>query len=210
MSAFHTKSVQLQDQVRRALRSGRYLPGDRIDPASLAAEFNTSLMPARLALERLVGEGLLEHHSRGGVYLPLPTEVELRDAYDWMQRLLLMACDIGIATRLSGGVRQPDVASANEDPVEMTWQLFDAIGHATAHTFVHDEIGRMNGRLAPIRRAKRGLIDGAFEEIIELNRHWQQRDMPSLKVALRHYHERRKQLVPCIVVTLKQRHDRLQ
>lgn len=86
MSAFHTKSVQLQDQIRRALRSGRYLPGDRIDPASLAAEFDTSLMPVRLALERLVGEGILEHHARGGVYLPLPVEIELRDAYDRTKR----------------------------------------------------------------------------------------------------------------------------
>ncbi|MGY1410781.1 GntR family transcriptional regulator [Luteimonas sp. A611] len=75
MSAFHTKSVQLQDRIRQALRSGHHLPGDRIDPASLADEFNTSLMPVRLALERLVGEGALERHARGGVYLPLPVEI---------------------------------------------------------------------------------------------------------------------------------------
>lgn len=209
MSAFHTKSVQLQGRIRLALRSGRYLPGDRIDPATLAEEFSTSLMPARLALERLVGEGLLEHHPRGGVYVPLPTEVELRDAYDWMQRLLSMACDLRIAFSRTG-VREPDTASANEDPVEMTWQLFDAIGQATAHVLMREEIRRMNGRLAPIRRAKRGLVEDAFEEIVELNRHWRERDIARLKAAVRRYHERRKQLVPCIVVTLKQRHDLLQ
>jgi DNA-binding GntR family transcriptional regulator len=208
MSAFHTKSVQLQSRVRLALRSGRYLPGDRIDPATLAAEFNTSLMPARLALERLVGEGLLEHHVRGGVYLPLPTEVELRHAYDWMQRLLLMACDLGTA-RIPKGVREPDAAPGDEDPVEITWQLFDAIGRATANAFVHHDIRRMNGWLAPIRRAKRDLIEDAFDEITQLDRHWRQRDILGLKAALRHYYERRRQLVPCIVVTLQQREDRL-
>lgn len=209
MSAFHTKSVQLQDQVRRALRSGRYLPGDRIDPASLAAEFDTSLMPVRLALERLVGEGVLEHHARGGVYLPLPVEIELRDAYDWMQRLLLMACDVGIVVRVPDGVRQPGIAS-NDDLFEATWQLFDAIAHATGHTFLYRAVRRANDQLAPIRRAKPGLVDDAFEELVALHRHWQQRDIPSLRSALRDYHERRKQLVPCITVTLKQRHEHRQ
>ncbi|MDH5821919.1 GntR family transcriptional regulator [Luteimonas sp. RD2P54] len=210
MSAFHTKSVQLQDQIRRALRSGRYLPGDRIDPASLAAEFSTSLMPARLALERLVGEGLLEHHARGGVYLPLPVEIELRDAYDWMQRLLLMACDVGIAARAPGGVRQPQLPSNDGDLVEATWQLFDAIAHATGHTFLYPAVRRTNDQLAPIRRAKPGLVDDAFEELAALNRHWQQRDLPSLRSALHDYHERRKQLVPCITVTLKRQHEHRQ
>lgn len=204
MSAFHTKSVQLQDQIRRALRSGRYLPGDRIDPASLAAEFNTSLMPARLALERLVGEGVLEHHARGGVYLPLPVEIELRDAYDWMQRLLLMACDVGI--RLPRDVRTPEITS-NDDRVEATWQLFDAIAHATAHIFLYRAVKRTNDQLAPIRRAKPDLVDDAFEELAALSRHWRKRDIPSLRSALRDYHERRKQLVPCIAVTLKRRHE---
>lgn len=210
MSAFHTKSVQLQDQVRRALRSGRYLPGDRIDPASLAAEFDTSLMPVRLALERLVGEGVLEHHARGGVYLPLPVEIELRDAYDWMQRLLLMACDVGIVPGVPGGVRTPEIASNDDDLVESTWQLFDAIAHATAHTFLYRAVKRTNDQLAPIRRAKAGLVDDAFEELVALQRHWRQCDSPRLRSALRDYHERRKQLVPCIAVTLKRRHEHRQ
>src|SRR5690606_14503293 len=133
MSAFHTKSVQLQERIRKALRSGHYLPGDRIDPASLAAEFNTSPMPVRLALERLVGEGILEHHTRGGAYLPLPMEIELRDTYDWMQRLLLMACDVDVVGGAPGGVREPKVAS-HDDLADATWRLFDAIADATAHT----------------------------------------------------------------------------
>ena len=210
MNASHTKSVQLQDQIRQALRSGRYLPGDRIDPASLADEFSTSLMPVRLALERLVGEGVLEHHERGGVYLPLPLEIELRDAYDWMQRLLLMACDVGIVVNVPGGVRQPQIASNDDDLVEATWQLFDAIAHATAHTFLYRAVRRANDQLAPIRRAKPGLVDHAFEELVALNRHWQQRDIPSLRSALRDYHERRKDMVPCIAVTLKQVHQHRQ
>ena len=59
MDAIHSKSVFVYGQVRCALRSGRYAPGQRIDPAGLATEFKTSPTPVRFALYRLVGEGLV-------------------------------------------------------------------------------------------------------------------------------------------------------
>lgn len=51
----HSKTALLHRQLRRALRSGRYLPGQRIDPATLAEEFEASTTPVRQALYRLVG-----------------------------------------------------------------------------------------------------------------------------------------------------------
>lgn len=207
MSAFHTKSVQLQERIRQALRSGHYLPGDRIDPATLADEFDTSVMPVRLALERLVGEGILEHRDRGGAYLPLPVEIELRDTYDWMQRLLLMACDVDIVGGVPGGIQQPEPASNDDDLAEATWQLFDAIADATVHMRLSKAVRRTNDQLAPIRKAKRGLVDDDIEELAALQRHWRTRDLPRLCTALRDYHERRKQLAPCITATLKRRRE---
>ena len=94
MDAIHSKSALVYKQVKCALRSGRYVPGQRIDPATLAAEFNTSPTPVRFALYRLVGESLLVDRARDGLHVPLLTEVALRDLYDWMERLLLIACDI--------------------------------------------------------------------------------------------------------------------
>lgn len=87
MNATHSKSEFVYGQVRRALRSGRYAPGQRIDPATLAAEFNTSPTPVRFALYRLVGEALVVDHARDGLHVPLLTEVAMRDLYDWMERL---------------------------------------------------------------------------------------------------------------------------
>lgn len=209
MSPSHIKSIQVQEEIRRALRSGCYLPGDRVDPASLADEFNTSLMPVRLALERLVGEGILEHHARGGAFVPLPVEIELRDTYDWMQRLLLMACDAVGVDGVPAGIRQPEPASNEDDLAVATWQLFEAIADATMHTRLSKAVRRTNDQLTPIRRAKRGLIEDDAEELAALQRHWRGRDLPRLRTALRDYYERRKQLVPCITVTLKQRRDYL-
>jgi hypothetical protein len=208
MDAIHSKSAFVYGEVRRALQSGRYVPGQRIDPSGLAAEFNTSPTPVRLALYRLVGEGLIADHARSGLHVPLLTEVALRDLYDWMERLLLMACDIGVAPTFqqSGNLV---IASAEDDLVKLTWQLFDAIARATGHWSLQHAVKRANDRLAPIRRAKQGLIEHAYEELSQLDRHWQTRDIPALKSALRDYHERRKQLVPSIVALLSDRIDYL-
>jgi DNA-binding GntR family transcriptional regulator len=208
MDAIHSKSVFVYGQVKRALRSGRYAPGQRIDPATLAAEFNTSATPVRFALYRLVGEGLVADHARDGLHVPLLTEIATRDLYDWMERLLLMACDIGVAPA-ARKIEQLELASAGDDLVKLTWQLFDAIARATAQGFLHHAVKQANDRLAPIRRAAQGLLKNRFEELSGLNRHWQARDMPALKSALREYHERRKQLVPCIVALLSEGSDYL-
>ncbi|MEW9573840.1 GntR family transcriptional regulator [Rhodanobacter sp. Si-c] len=208
MDATHSKSAFVYGQVRRALRSGRYAPGQRIDPIGLAAEFNTSPTPVRFALYRLVGEALIVDHARGGLHVPLLTEIALRDLYDWMERLLLMACDIGVASTIQE-TGTPEIASADGDPVKLTWQLFDTIARATAHRSLHHAVKQANDRLAPIRRAKQGLLEHGLEELSELNRYWQTRDIPSLKSALRDYHEHRKQLVPSIVALLNDRSDYL-
>lgn len=206
MDALHSKSVFVYGRVRRALRSGCYAPGQRIDPAKLAAEFNTSPTPVRFALYRLVGEALIVDHARGGLHVPLPTEVAMRNIYDWMERLLLMACDIGVAP--TARKTEPlELASADGDLAKLTWQLFDAIASATAHASLYNAVKQANDRLAPIRRAKQGLLKHTFEELSELNRLWQIHDTPALKSALRDYHERRKQIVPCIVALLSDGSD---
>ncbi|MCD7097839.1 GntR family transcriptional regulator [Stenotrophomonas sp. MMGLT7] len=208
MSATHSKNELLYRQVRRALQSGRYVPGQRIDPATLATEFDTSTTPVRFALYRLVGEGLVADHARNGLHVPLLTEVAMRDLYDWMQRLLLMACDIGFAST-ARKTTQPELAPTDDDVVKLTWKLFDAIARATSHRSLHRAVKQANGRLAPIRRAKQELIENACEELSALDRHWQARDIPALRSALRDYHERRKQLVPRIVAALSDGSDYL-
>jgi len=208
MDAIHSKSVFVYGQVRCALRSGRSAPGQRIDPAGLATEFKTSPTPVRFALYRLVGEGLVVDHARDGLHIPLLTEVAMRDLYDWMERLLLMACDIG-ASPAARKTEPLELASADDDLVKLTWQLFDAIARATAHGSLHHAVKQANDRLAPIRRAAQGLLEHGFEELSELNRHWQAHDIPALKSALRDYHERRKQIVPCIVALLSEGSDYL-
>jgi DNA-binding GntR family transcriptional regulator len=201
MDTTHSKSVIVYRQVKRAMRSGRYAPGERIDPSRLASEFKTSPTPVRFALYRLVGEALIVDHARDGLHVPLPNEVALRNLYDWMERLLLMACDIDEEPRLRESATL-ELATVDSDPVKLTWQLFDAIARVTAHWSLHRAVKQANDRLAPIRRAKQGLLDHAHEELSLLHRHWLAHDIPGLKSALHDYHERRRQIVPRIVALL--------
>lgn len=205
MNAIHSKSAFLYTQVRRALQAGHYVPGQRIDPGTIATEFNTSPTPVRFALYRLVGEGLVADHARDGLYVPLPTEVALRDLYDWMQHLLLMSCEVGFVPQALSAVRHVEVSCPEDDLVKLTWQLFDAIAQATARGQLQLAVKRANDRLAPIRRATHDLLEKPFEELSTMARLWQARDIPTLKAALHDYHERRRQLVPCIVARLNAR-----
>src|SRR5690606_24704431 len=164
-------------------------------------EFHASATPVRFALYRLVGEGLIADHGRNGLHVPLPTEVMLRDQYDWMRRLLLMACTLCFDAARPG--IEADVIVAPEDDLpNATWEFFDAIARATDHHSLHRAVEQANDRLAPVRRIGLGLIDDAFDELASLIGHWRDRNEQALLVGLDAYHERRTQLVPHIVALL--------
>ena len=204
MPARASKSALLYDAVRLAIQTGRYLPGDHIDPGMLAAEFKTSPTPVRFALYRLVGEGIIADHGRQGFDIPIPTEASLRSLYDWMRRLLLMACDISLETpaRLTS---IHAVATSSADVVALTRQTFEAVALETGHHFLHLAVRQVNDKLDPIRRAKQPLVPDARQELARLIRLWQIRQLQQLKTALVDYHERRMRLVPQIVGVLNSR-----
>src|SRR5690606_32345270 len=206
MVARQSKSALLYLEVRHALRSGNYVPGQRIDPATIAGEFHASATPVRFALYRLVGEGLITDHGRSGLHVPLPTEVMLRDQYDWMRRLLQMACDIRFGPSRPAAGEEADAPDADHLACA-TWHLFDAIARATDHRSLHRAVEQANDRLAPVRWIGLGLVDDAADELSALIRDWQQGDEQALRSGLDAYHERRVQLVPHIVALLGEGSD---
>ena len=56
-------SEQIYQKLKWALITGHYLPGAALSIRSLASEFNTSMMPVREALKRLVSERALSSSS---------------------------------------------------------------------------------------------------------------------------------------------------
>jgi DNA-binding GntR family transcriptional regulator len=204
MPARASKSALLYAAVRLAIQTGRYLPGDHIDPGMLAAEFKASPTPVRFALYRLVGEGMIADHGRQGFDIPIPTEASLRSLYDWMRRLLLMACEISLESpAMLTSIHA--VATSSADVVALTRQTFESFALETGHHFLHLAVRQANDKLDPIRRAKQPLVPDARQELARLIRLGQRRQVQQLKAALVDYHERRMRLVPQIVGVLNSR-----
>ncbi len=204
MRADHPKYESQYREIRRSLLSGRYFPVQHLEPVSLAGDLGSSPTPVKSALHRLVGEGLLISHDWHGFQVPLPTEMQLRDQYDWMEQMLILATGLGTAITARAWQR-PAAFSADDDLPEHTWKLFDAMARASGLTTLRLDFRRSNDRLAPIRQAKQGLIEQTPEEIAELTQLWQARQTAQLQTGLHAYFARRQQLVPCIVAILAER-----
>jgi DNA-binding GntR family transcriptional regulator len=69
-------------QLRTALMSGHFAPGQKITIRALAAETGTSLTPVREALYRLVAEGALEGEANRSVRVPGLTGDNIRELRD--------------------------------------------------------------------------------------------------------------------------------
>lgn len=195
MIASQSKGARLYGQIRRALQCGRFAPGERLEPATLAFEFDTSLTPVRFALHHLSGERLVVDKGRDGFHMPLPTEAALRALYEWMEDRLLAALDHGA---VPNGKPQRGL-DAQDDIAKATWQLFDTISRRTPQVEMLIAAQNANDRLAPIRTAKRSLVPEAREELADLIDAWERAEIPRLKCALRAYHARRRKLVPATV-----------
>lgn len=95
------KALPLRDQVMDAvlelLQKGEIPPGARVTELELAKTLNVSRTPIREALGRLAQQGILDHPSTGGYYVPLPTVAELHDIIE--VRMLLEPVAAGMAAR---------------------------------------------------------------------------------------------------------------
>lgn len=76
-----TLSGQIASQMRDAVLSGAFAPGEQMNEAELAARFGVSRGPVREALQRLIQEGLLIAQPHRGVFVAELTEADLADIF---------------------------------------------------------------------------------------------------------------------------------
>jgi DNA-binding GntR family transcriptional regulator len=74
-------SVEVYEEIKKALFNGDWAPGSRIDRKALAERFGISQTPINDALNRLTGEGLVESHMRDGFFVPDYDDEELADLF---------------------------------------------------------------------------------------------------------------------------------
>lgn len=179
--------------LKEQLTSGRFAPGDHLEPAALGEELNASITPVRDALHRLVGERIVEAPRNDGFRVPAPLEAEVRELYGWNCQLLELAIRSGgaRAAAAAGGRAQADPADAAD--------LFRRISRLAANAEHEAAIENLNDRLAALRTAEGRIFGDIGEELSALRRALETPDLAELRRKVVAYHRRRQRSVPEIL-----------
>ncbi|UVO50140.1 GntR family transcriptional regulator [Sphingomonas sp. SUN019] len=173
-------------RLKAALVDGAIESHARLDIAKIAHEFEVSPTPVREAAMRLLGEGLLESHPRGGMRPLLISEVHLRALLEVHARLLLLAIDWAPPETIAN-IQAPQVWDEDGDYDE----LFDAIARAPGNTEFAAILSRLGERLAAFRLVEQEIFPDVAVEIETMRAAMTSGSAASLRRCLRAYHRRR-------------------
>ena len=187
---------RVYDTLKRAIMERRFRPGDRLDPAMLAEDLNSSATPVREALDRLVGEDLVESRTGSEFFLPSLDEPALGDMYGWSEELL------GLAVRAwsaAPAVVSSTTALAGASPAARTAELFSAVAARSANGEHRRAIKRLNARLSAVRTIEPLVIEDISRELDELEACLAAGDPRALRRASGRFHRRRVRAAAAIV-----------
>ncbi|MCC7105510.1 MAG: GntR family transcriptional regulator [Chloroflexi bacterium] len=86
-------------QLREAIISGDFVPGERLVETTLAARMGVSRSPVREAIRRLEQEGLITFTPRRGVAVDSPTVADVEDVYSVRAVLEVLAARLAARRR---------------------------------------------------------------------------------------------------------------
>lgn len=125
---------QLYQNIRAALLAGRFQPGERLKIRDLAAQWGTSPMPVRAALQRLVAEGALEGEAQRSLRVPAMTRERFEQLLPVRINLEGLAVELACA-RLSA-VELSSLQSCVER-MEQALQARDVTGYLEENSQFH-------------------------------------------------------------------------
>jgi DNA-binding FadR family transcriptional regulator len=195
---------RVYETLKHAIMERAFRPGDRLDPAVLAERFNASTTPVREALDRLVGEDLVESRAGSGFHVPGLDEPGLKDMYAWSAELLMLAVR---EWPRAGSAPPLLVPAAGEPQAEqaVAWRiglLFAAIARRSVNSEHACAVQRINARLHAARVVEPLLIADVDEELTILEGFCRGGDRRSLGRGIAAYHRRRIRLAAGIVRAL--------
>lgn len=194
-----TVNTRVYRSAKKVVTSGAFIPGTRIDASQLAFQVKASVTPVRLALNRMVGERLVELHTNDGYHMPRITEPDLRDRYDWNLHL----AHTGLRLRQSSfsDTSTPDEIRnlLTHDPIEATEAFFLRIAHLADNLELTAAVEGCNDRMRAVRYLKNGMIADREGELKHLIGQFEQGDFGGLAKSLIIYHKRRKNSVAWLV-----------
>jgi DNA-binding GntR family transcriptional regulator len=164
---WHTvTAIPTTTRIRRALENsiveGRYPPGARLDPETLAREFDCSRTPIREALQQLEASGLVHVLPKRGTYVTEWSAGELAERFEVMAEIEAMCARLA-ARRITDAelARFEAVHAACRELAEAgevdAYYLRNSDFHhcvydATHNAFLAREASRLHAMLRPYRR----------------------------------------------------------
>ena len=176
--------------LKHDLLSGAHLPGERLDISDIVKRFRGSKTPILLALNRLVGEGLVEARPHDGYYLPRLTTDSLRELYECDYQILTMVLDRQKASD-NPPERLSTIRFTETDSVADTEALFVAIASLGSNREFGKIVSSHNDRLRPLRRLKANTAFNFSAELSSFKAAWRNADLGELQALITGYHQRR-------------------
>jgi DNA-binding GntR family transcriptional regulator len=195
---------RVYETLRQRIMERGFRPGERLDPVALAERLHSSTTPIREALDRLIGEGLVESRTGGGFFLPSPDEPGLEDMYSWCGELLALALRHRRPSPIEMRPSRADAAGTEEDRslATRTADLFAAIGQGSANSEHARGIERLNARLHAARTVEPLVVADAEPELATLRTMLGDGDTTGLRRGLASYHRRRVRAAAAILRAL--------
>lgn len=187
---------RVHEALKRRIMGREFRPGDRLDPAVLAAPLSSSVTPVRDALHLLTGEGLVEARTSGGFHIPALDEPALKDLYDWSAELL------GLAIRAwprPAAIAMPATDAEDRPIADRADQLFLAIARRSANGEHARAVVLLNARLHAARTVEPHVLDTAEEELAAIASAATSGERDMLRRLSSYYHRRRRRAAADIV-----------
>jgi hypothetical protein len=184
---------RIYHDLKRQIMLGHFKPESSIGLAIVAEEFGTSISPVRDALQRLVGERLVEIQGGGGFAIPAMNKKSVHQLYSWHADLVRLAVK-GMARQDQiepfPGIDGIDPTSRRHNIAEVTARLFDMIAASTTNPEHQVAIALAAARLHPLRLRESILpkLDAELESLWNVTR---SANKNAIRLAMWHYHRRR-------------------
>ena len=187
---------RIHDVLKRRIMSREFRPGDRLDPAVLAAPLSSSVTPVRDALHLLTGEGLVETRTSGGFHVPALDEPGLKDLYAWSADLLALAIR---AWPRPATITIPLAHQEEESIADRAGATFLAIVRQSGNGEHGQAVDRLNARLHAVRTVESQIFGEVEQELAAMQSAAAGGERDQLRRLSAAYHRRRRRAVADIV-----------
>lgn len=194
---FVKASDKIRLKIEDAIKEGTLLPGDPIDDAELAAQYQVSRTPIREALIQLQAQGMLTSLPRGGMIVAKMDLQQLLSLWELLAELegvtVRLACQRMTADELAAIVQMHEDSRAVMEADDVAgWQesnlrFHELIYRAARNPYLRQEVLRMRTRTGYYRRhafGALGRITASFEQHREVVEAFKKRDAEAASAAM--------------------------